>query len=196
MLYNIGTKTEDTLYNQIDGEELLSKLEKYFNKQDIALKTKIKLYIKSPVNFYKLSTYLNIHERELIILLHVIFPDIFSKRMITALSKIYLKPEFDKTKVLEHIDNEMMIKENKMIILKLEHLKSRCKKVITKIKKIKNKNYKFKTRKEKEELMHMVTVCNDMLKVFKEINNKSVRTASLNKLIDMLKTYNKKNKMS
>ena len=90
MIYNFGMKNNEITVMNIDSKEFLEELECYFAILDFEeLSLKIKHVVKQPDQFYKLCDDFEIEDKEMFILLQYTFVEVFNKRMLTSLHKIY-----------------------------------------------------------------------------------------------------------
>ena len=90
MIYNFGMKNNEITIMNIDSQNFLRELECYFAILDFEeLSLKVKQMVKQPDQFYKLCDDFEIKDKEMFLLLQYTFVDVFNKRMLTSLHKIY-----------------------------------------------------------------------------------------------------------
>ena len=90
MIYSFGMKGNETVCMNIDSAEFLDELECYYALLDFTeLSLKIKTVVKTPDQFYKLCDDFEIEDKEMFLLLQYTFVEVFNKRMLTSLHKIY-----------------------------------------------------------------------------------------------------------
>ena len=90
MIYTYGMKGNDSLCLEIDAKEFLHELECYFEIVDYdELSLKVKQVVKTPKDFYALCDFFEIKDKEMFVLLQAMFEEVFNKRLLTSLHKIY-----------------------------------------------------------------------------------------------------------
>ena len=90
MFYDGLSNSSERLYMEIDSKEMMVKIEDYLDETDhIALGLKVKHVLKKPKEFKKMQDEFKIEAIDFLLILQNMFPEIFTKRMLTSLRKLY-----------------------------------------------------------------------------------------------------------
>lgn len=97
MIYKYGINSEKALYMNIDSAEIFKKLSLMYKiKEYEQLKEKLKKIIKKPNDMATLCAHVKLDINECLQILCGAFPELFNKRMINSLRRIYGNPVIEK----------------------------------------------------------------------------------------------------